>query len=69
MKTFNVIEDRGHGIRYVMFSGSYNDCCTWIKTNCREHCLNAAMLVSNDDNDVNGNGDYFTYTIEEDEED
>lgn len=35
MKTeFKVIEDRGCGIRYERFSGTFEECAKWIK----EHC-------------------------------
>lgn len=68
MTVFNVIEERGCGIRYTVFSGSLDDCQTWMALNTKEHPNNPDIRVHFDDEFVNGNGDPFTYTIEENKE-
>lgn len=65
MKTFSIIEDRGCGIRYTIISGTYTDCVNWMDKNTIPSPLNNAIRISINADDVNGNGDPFTYTIEE----
>ena len=64
-KVFVVIEDRGCGIKYNVIIGSYRECIEWINYNTNPHPLNNSIRISKNEDDINGNGDYFTYTIEE----
>ena len=61
---YSVVENRGHDIKYIMFIGDYEDCNTWIALNTKEHPNNPDIRISIDDENVNGNGEPFTYTIE-----
>lgn len=65
MKVY-VIENRGCDINYVVFSGTLRECNEWMRKNTIPHPLNGDIFISLYDEDVNGNGDPFTYTIEED---
>lgn len=59
-----IVEHRGHDINYIVFIGSYDDCQTWMALNTKEHPNNDAIRISIDNNNVNGNREPFTYTIE-----
>lgn len=59
-----IVENRGCGVNYITFIGSYDDCQTWIALNTKEHPNNPDIRISIDDNNVNGNGEPFTYSIE-----
>lgn len=67
MRTFNVVEHRGGDIKYVIFTGSYDDCYVWMFLNTKEHPSNKDIKIHIDEDNVNGNGDPFTYTIEEED--
>lgn len=67
MKTFNVIEDRGYGVKYTIFSGSLDDCQIWMHLNTKEHPSNPDIRIHIDEENVNGNGEPFTYTVEEED--
>ena len=60
---FRVIEDRGCGIQYPRHFGTLTECQWWMKQNTHTHPLNSGIFVNNDE-DANGNGDMFTYTVE-----
>lgn len=45
-----LLEDRGYGIRYVVFEGTV------------EECQEQAMLMESDSENVNGDGVPFTYS-------
>lgn len=64
-KMFKVVENRGHDIRYDIMTGSKSQCIDWLNHNTVAHPNNPDIRISIDENNVNGNGDYFTYTIEE----
>ena len=57
-----VIECRGYGIEYTVFSGSKNECIEWIEENTESHPMNDTLRV-NKELTVNGNGNPFTYEI------
>ena len=65
---YNVIEDCGYGIKYTVFTGNYDECSEWIKTNTVPHWLNSSIRIIDDEEHRNGNGYPFYYTIELDEE-
>lgn len=69
MTVFNVIEDRGCDIRYTIISGTYMDCVNWMDRNTIPSPLNNTIRISINAENINGNGDPFTYTIEPDGED
>lgn len=69
MKKYNVVENRGCDVKYIIFSGDSNDCEIWMALNTKNHPNNPEIKIHIDDENVNGNGDPFTYTIEEEEED
>lgn len=56
-----VTEHRGYGIDYCVFSGSIEECEDWLKTNTHEDAN--GFNISNDDEDINGNGEPFTYEM------
>ncbi len=58
MKTneFEVIEDRGCGIQYAMFSGTWEECQKWLKENTRTSGIGRHVPVEVDD--FNKNWDY-----------
>ena len=62
-----VIEHRGAGINYTIFTGTEEDCNIWMFLNTKEHPSNPDIRISILDSDVNGNGEPFTYTIEEED--
>lgn len=64
MIKFKVVEDRGCDIRYDVITGSYSQCIDWLNCNTVAHPNNPDIRISGS-LDENGNGDYFTYTIEE----
>lgn len=64
-----IVEDRGGDIKYIVFIGDLDDCEVWMALNTKEHPNNPSIRIHFDDTFVNGNGDPFTYTIEEEEED
>lgn len=68
MRTYNVIEDCGYGIKYTVFTGNYDECSEWINTNTVPHWLNSSIRIIDDEEHRNGNGYPFYYTIELDEE-
>lgn len=59
-----IVEDRGGDIKYIVFIGDLDDCELWMALNTKEHPNNDAIRISIDDENVNGNGEPFTYTIE-----
>lgn len=61
---YKVIENRGNDINYIILIGGYEDCVEWMALNTKEHPLNDSIRISIDDNNVNGNSEPFTYTIE-----
>lgn len=61
---YKVTEHRGGNINYIVFIGDYEDCNTWMVLNTKEHPNNPDIRISIDDENVNGNGEPFTYTIE-----
>lgn len=61
---YKVVEHRGHDINYIMFIGTYDDCEIWMALNTKEHLNNKDIRIHIDDENVNGNGEPFTYTIE-----
>ena len=65
MKEFKIVENRGYGIRYDVITGNYSHCIDWLNYNTVEHPNNSNIRISKLEDDINGNGDYFTYTIEE----
>lgn len=62
-----IVEHRGYGIDYTIFTGTAEDCEIWMFLNTREHPNNKELRISILDSDVNGNGEPFTYTIEEED--
>lgn len=64
-KMFKVVENRGHDIRYDVMTGSKSQCIDWFNHKTIAHPNNPDIRISTDEENVNGNGDYFTYTIEE----
>lgn len=66
---YSVIENRGNDIKYVIFTGSEKDCYIWMFYNTKEHPNNPDIRISILKSDVNDNGEPFTYTIEEANED
>lgn len=69
MKTFNVIENRGNGVKFAIISGTYMDCVNWMDRNTIPNPLNAKIRISSNADDVDSNGNNFTYTIEADSKD
>ena len=65
MKEFKIVENRGCDVRYDVITGSYSQCIDWLNYNTVEHPDNPDIRISKLEDDVNSNGDYFTYTIEE----
>lgn len=65
MKEFRVIENRGDDIKHVIFAGSEEECNIWMFYNTKEHPSNPDIRISILKRDVNGNGEPFTYTVEE----
>lgn len=61
---YKIVENRGHNINYIVFIGDYGDCNTWMTLNTKEHPNNSDIRISVNDENVNGNGEPFTYTIE-----
>lgn len=61
---YKVTEHRGHDINYIMFIGDYKDCEAWMALNTREHPNNPDIRISINNENVNGNGEPFTYSIE-----
>lgn len=67
MKECRVIENRGDGIKYVIFAGSEEDCNLWMFYNTKEHPNNPDIRISVLKSDVNSDGEPFTYTIEDED--
>ena len=61
---YMVVEDRGCGIDYPAYEGTLELCEAWMKWNTHPHPLHKGIFVSNEEENVNGNGDMFTYTVE-----
>lgn len=59
---YMVIECRGYGIEYTVFSGNKDECIEWLDENTEFHPMNEALKVSKELL-VNGNGNPFTYQI------
>lgn len=62
--SYKIVENRGHDIKYIVCIGNYEDCHNWMSLNTKEHPNNPDIRVSIDDDNINGNGEPFTYTIE-----
>lgn len=60
MKTrnFEIIEDRGCNISYSVFWGTEKECAKWLADNCE---LWHNQYISLDGDNINGNGEPFTY--------
>lgn len=65
MKNFNVIEERGCDIEYCIFQGNYEDCRKEIEKIL--HCQDAEDPRSIEPNYHNGNGDPYSYRIDDSE--
>lgn len=61
-KLFNVVEDRGCEIEYVVLVGSLKACREWMSQNTCGHPCNNNIYVHNNMY-VNGNGDLVSYYI------
>lgn len=61
---YSIVENRGNDIKYIIFIGDLDDCELWMALNTKEHPSNPDIRVHIDDENVNGNGEPFTYTIE-----
>ena len=59
---FNVIEDRGYGIQYSVFTGSLAGCKSFLNDGFVPSGFRKSW-ISTDNDCKNGNGDHFTYTI------
>ena len=64
---FDIVENRGCGIKYTVFSGTKEECAAWLNAN-TILAFDGAQHINVDDSCVNGNGEPFTYTVEEIEE-
>ena len=66
MKNYNVIEERGCNIEYVVFSGSSYECSEFV-ANVLDYQDGERELPLHERSFHNGNGEPFTYRIELDE--
>lgn len=62
-----IVEHRGCGINYTVYRGTESQCYEWLSRNTKPE-YEGAQLVNIDDSCVNGNGEPWTYTVEEEEE-
>ena len=63
---FIVVEDRGCGIKYTVAQGTLEEVSKWMRVNTQEHPLSDEIAVHKEMY-CNGNGELFTYHIEEEE--
>lgn len=67
MKECRVIENRGDGVKHIIFEGTAKDCNIWMFYNTKEHPKNPDIRISVLKSDVNSDGEPFTYTIEDED--
>ena len=61
---FIVVEDRGCDVRYTAAKGTLEEVSKWMRVNTQEHPLSDEIAVHKEMY-CNGNGELFTYHIEE----
>ena len=63
-----VTEERGYSICYNVFEGVLSECEDWMKIHTQPHPLNKNIFISKDKEDCDGNGNPYTYVINETKE-